>query len=743
MQWAEDERCPELLRGFRETIALCSVLRDLGDLIFFYRILYTLLCVDRVIVMPANPNYTSITDKCTVKIGGDGWPTFNEIQEALRMLGISRDDFRAQYALYCKGFNYEILSSTGPNGQQTWSAHLDARAWANADLLFPRLRSYLEESKLRKVAEDIIGCIRIDSQEIKPIAKPRLGKLAVIAEWGGKTRIVGELDYWTQMALTPLHNTLNYFLKTVKADGTFDQNAIASRVQAWTNDPNMEIYSYDLTTATDRIPIEYQRDILCQLLPSHSMAANWLSLLAGRRFIGPDGVDRRYATGQPMGARSSFPMLALCHHILVMVAAQRAGLKDFKDYVILGDDNTMCNGAVAAQYKLLVNSLGVAIDETKSIVHTVGTKPAAEICKRVFVDGFELSMFNAKQIVKTIKDGRLAPTLQNDLLSRGWEPSESVFWTFMAAVLDRDNLATLIKLNLVPRDLSGLVRTIKPSTPFTDLTKWFDGVPLQNNDLVQLQTFVLASDQLKRLDTVLRASSTLTDTLSILAASHANPKAIPEVVKTVWIHENLDEKQVASMNSFLESIGTFHYNHPLLSAARSETNRISTLLHSLNSFDSNMVMNARHGLLEACRSSIGTMWEWGSTPPVQEQRSVFLRVLTVLNQLVQKGRADPAARSAWSTTYSVTLTSLGRLWNVHFKLGAQTTVNALRASVSRNVIEASSELSRVLGIINFDTATNNSNNPGMLQKSPRITRDISPQQLSSDKSLGEEGIPPI
>jgi len=741
-RWADDQLVPELLRDLKQTVDSCSRVRDFGELLFFYRILFTLLNADRVVVLPPNPNYDTITSKCTVKIGGEGWPSSNEISVALGMLGIKKTDFNNQYSLYCKDFQYEILNSVGPNGQQTWSAHLDARAWANANLLWPKFRSFLEESKLTQILKDIVGCIRIDSNEIKPLAVPRLGKLAVIPEWGGKTRIVGELDYWSQMALSPLHNTINHFLKLVTQDGTFDQERIALTVREWTSDPNSEIYSYDLTAATDRIPIEYQRDILCQLLKSHSMAKNWLSLMTSRRFIGPDGVDRQYLTGQPMGARSSFPMLALCHHVLVMVAAQRAGLEAFKDYVILGDDMTMNNARVASHYKALVTSLGVGIDLNKSVVATTGLIPAGEICRRVFVNGIELSMFNAKLIVKTIKDGRLAPTLQNDLLRRGWEPTEEKFWIFMAAVLDRDNLGTLIKLNLVPKDLSGLIRCIKPSTPFTDLNKWFDEVTLTNNDLVQLQTFVLASDQLKRLDTVLRAANTLTDALGAMAAHQANPKAIPENIRNIWLTEILDEKQMAAMKLFLEDIGPIHYNHPLVSAARAETNRISSLLHSLNSFDSDMVMNARHGLLEACRSAIGSMWDWGKEPPVQEQRSIFLRVLTVLNQLVQKGRSNPTARSAWSMTYSVTLTSMGRLWNVNYKLGGHTTVNALRASVSRNITEASSVLSKALNSVLFDTAAKTSNVGHNVENLPSSSENLHPHIASGVKGLPEQSNPP-
>jgi hypothetical protein len=37
----------------------------------------------------------------------------------------------------------------------------------------------------------------------------------------------------------------------------------------------------------------------------------------------PDGINLRYSVGQPMGALSSFNMLAVTHHFLVQLAYQR------------------------------------------------------------------------------------------------------------------------------------------------------------------------------------------------------------------------------------------------------------------------------------------------------------------------------------------------------------------------------------------------------------------------------------
>lgn len=55
-----------------------------------------------------------------------------------------------------------------------------------------------------------------------------------------------------------------------------------------------------------------------------------------------------------MGALSSWAMLALTHHYIVLVAARRVGLFDFTHYAILGDDIVIANDLVAATYHSIV-----------------------------------------------------------------------------------------------------------------------------------------------------------------------------------------------------------------------------------------------------------------------------------------------------------------------------------------------------------------------------------------------------
>jgi len=97
-------------------------------------------------------------------------------------------------------------------------------------------------------------------------ATPEHSKLHLIFEKGDKCRVIAIVDYWTQQALCPLHDTIFGFLKPMSNDGTFDQDRIAALVKDWTANPSSELSSLDLTAATDRLPIALQQIILDKLV---------------------------------------------------------------------------------------------------------------------------------------------------------------------------------------------------------------------------------------------------------------------------------------------------------------------------------------------------------------------------------------------------------------------------------------------------------------------------------------------
>jgi hypothetical protein len=78
------------------------------------------------------------------------------------------------------------------------------------------------------------------------------------------------------MTLKPLHSSILSILSKLDEDGTFDQHAplnkLIEKVPAGTM-----FHSFDLSAATDRLPLDVQRDILNILNPS--LGTLWSKLI--------------------------------------------------------------------------------------------------------------------------------------------------------------------------------------------------------------------------------------------------------------------------------------------------------------------------------------------------------------------------------------------------------------------------------------------------------------------------------
>lgn len=248
----------------------------------------------------------------------------------------------------------------------------------------------------------------------------KLGKLSLKMEAAGKVRVFAIVDAWTQTALAPLHTALFSILSEIKQDGTFNQ---LKPIKILMDKGLMEWYSFDLSAATDRLPIDLQVHLLSLLYNNKDTALAWKGLLVDRdyhleakKFSYANG-KYRYAVGQPMGALSSWAMLALTHHMIVQVAALRVNHQGwFEDYALLGDDISIANREVAQAYLQLMEQLGVEINLSKSVVSSIG---GCEFAKKVIVNGIDYSPIGVKELFEFIYSPRHFKdlVLNNRLLS--------------------------------------------------------------------------------------------------------------------------------------------------------------------------------------------------------------------------------------------------------------------------------------------------------------------------------------
>lgn len=206
-----------------------------------------------------------------------------------------------------------------------------------------------------------------------------LGRLSAKVEPAGKIRVFAIADYWTQRIGKPIHQWMEDLLRLLPADCTFDQDLGLRR---FIQKGNKYIASFDLSSATDRIPRRLYFELFVESKTLGKATQTWLELLTDRwwrvdssvaqevpakeLWTGPSFV--RYSTGQPMGAMSSWPSMALVHHFLILYCAHVCGHggMDYDNYAILGDDITIGDRTVAKVYHDLCGSLGIQIKLAKS-----------------------------------------------------------------------------------------------------------------------------------------------------------------------------------------------------------------------------------------------------------------------------------------------------------------------------------------------------------------------------------------
>lgn len=286
------------------------------------------------------------------------------------------------------------LSTKGsPNGPATQSSIWSARLLNGSQLknIFQLVNIDFHDYLSKYLDFVYLGVLNPICKDIKD-DQMFTGKLAIIKDPELKRRIIAMVDYLSQWCLKPIHTGILSLLKSLPQDRTFTQNPFNN----WDLSNNEPFYSLDLSAATDRFPVVLQKKLLSYIYDSSNFANNWMELLTSRSFYSKDLKHAiKYAVGQPMGAYSSWAAFTITHHLVVHYAAFKAGIKDFNQYIILGDDIVIKNSAVADNYIAIMTKIGVGISMHKTHV----SKDTYEFAKRWIKNGKEITGIPLKGIV--------------------------------------------------------------------------------------------------------------------------------------------------------------------------------------------------------------------------------------------------------------------------------------------------------------------------------------------------------
>jgi hypothetical protein len=292
-----------------------------------------------------------------------------------------------------------VTTKAGANGPKAMgvTSLLDMSAVIEEGL-FPSIEKLYDlvfTKKQRETIEEIISSSRYSLFQMNLKHTRPSSRLHFIPEGGGKTRVVCIGDIWSQIALKPIHDFLMKGLKGIPEDGTSSHNNLATKLRDWTKEE--EFWCYDLKAATDRMPIRLQEEVLEPLFGGE-ITKIWSSLLKDRDILYNDELIR-YSVGQPMGFLSSWASMALTHHVIIQYVFIINGVKsENRKYCVIGDDMAITGKQVAEDYRAILSDLGMDISKEKSCIPNKNGIPSAEIAKRLFVRGLEITPVTPHQV---------------------------------------------------------------------------------------------------------------------------------------------------------------------------------------------------------------------------------------------------------------------------------------------------------------------------------------------------------
>jgi hypothetical protein len=159
-----------------------------------------------------------------------------------------------------------MSEAAGPNyPRATWSSGLDALAFLANPLIWASWIVIAVATRSWMLLTWQLGVVILSAPVIPLLVllgnfPVKLGRLAKLFEGAGKVRVIAITDWWTQCLLLPLHSAIFESLKLIDQDGTHNQiRPLKLLSEIARGRPS---YSFDLSAATDRLPIDLQVQVL-------------------------------------------------------------------------------------------------------------------------------------------------------------------------------------------------------------------------------------------------------------------------------------------------------------------------------------------------------------------------------------------------------------------------------------------------------------------------------------------------
>jgi hypothetical protein len=277
-----------------------------------------------------------------------------------------------------------------------------------------------------------------------------------------------------------------------------------------------------------------------------------------------------------MGFKSSFPVMALFHHVIVAQAAIDAGVPEYKDYVILGDDIVLCNTNVATEYIAIMERLGMVVSISKTV--SPGTEGAmgAEFASRIAYKGEEVSGLPVRAIVKTLRVGTAYVSLWDILTTRGFFKGQDV-WTFLGQFLPKEDLKFLMLLNSLPKSVSGLKIPIPCSEAKGVSPEVFAESGIKMTDIHNFYYYVLITEAIGKIDAAVKRAYNMINVLETEGNTRNEEQNL--------FLQGTEQSLAFLVHNQASKAKSAEFLHPIQDIVKQVGSRLVNLLNRFNSSD--------------------------------------------------------------------------------------------------------------------------------------------------------------
>jgi hypothetical protein len=208
---------------------------------------------------------------------------------------------------------------------------------------------------------------RITPESVRRTRRPfgtHAGQIHFIPKGGNGFRPIAVPNRFLQEGMAQAHYELVSVLeKFGDRDATYDQGCFDNVIQSRVNTDDRYIGSVDLSSATDRLPLDWFRSVEHRL---DLHPGSWqLFLTCSRSVWNADGLHASWRVGQPLGTLPSFQVLGLTQHLILEALSLSEGY-GHRPYRVLGDDVVIFSKRLRNRYIIELSKRNVDISFHKS-----------------------------------------------------------------------------------------------------------------------------------------------------------------------------------------------------------------------------------------------------------------------------------------------------------------------------------------------------------------------------------------